>query len=111
MATRYSWFLTSLGTPTFTGPTLVLGGRAADEATGASGENGDQDRRVVHPTVQTGRQQLVVGHPQGLHVGLFVDRSEVAPVGHPQPASQEVVDLLGGDARRAVRRDQRRPLI
>ena len=30
MATRYSWFLTSLGTPTFTEPTLVPSRLAAD---------------------------------------------------------------------------------
>src|SRR5690242_2533584 len=94
MATRYSWFLTSLGTPTFTQPTLVPGGPAADQATGVGGQHCDQHRRIVDPAVQAGRQELVVRHPQRLHVGLLVDRLEVTPVRLTDPPREEVVDLL-----------------
>src|SRR3954453_16940118 len=52
MATRYSWFLTSLGTPINTDQTLALGGGAADQATGVGCVHGDQHRRVVHPAVE-----------------------------------------------------------
>src|SRR6187431_2572377 len=54
MATRYSWFLTSLGTPISTGQTLAPGAGSADQATGLRGQHRDQHGRVLHPSVEAG---------------------------------------------------------
>src|SRR4051812_881986 len=58
MATRYSWFLTSFGTPISTDQTLALGCAAADQATGVGGQHRDQHWRVVHASVEARGPQL-----------------------------------------------------
>ena len=96
MATRYSWFLTSLGTPTFTGcdPSLPAPVVADQPALPGAVSTRDQHRRVAHPPVQDGGQQLGERHPDDLHVGLLVRERRSRP-GRPgwRSAGQEVVDL------------------
>src|SRR3954469_9679940 len=72
IATRYSWFLTSFGTPIFMIVTLVPAALGAGQTALPRGEDGDQHGSVADPAVETGREQLVVRHPDRLHVGLLV---------------------------------------
>ena len=123
MATRYSWFLTSFGTPTFTSDSSVLTGRPV-----ASGRPGRRARRQpataaarhTRPRAVAGTRRAAeqVGvHPEGLHVGLLVlgtrshpchrggqvaGEEEVHPPRRRSPAS-EYVEVSGVHGRPAAR--------
>src|SRR4051794_24344444 len=127
IATRYSWFLTSFGTPTFTRillahrPDLVVGrllavtllARRGALAPGEDvvGEHGGDQRSVAHPALQHRREEVRHRHPVDAHLGLLVLRLEAATVGVVQPAGQ--VDHVGlrADPRRRQHRHQVAPAV
>src|SRR6476660_2329295 len=110
IATRYSWFLTSLGTPTFTCSLLALYlphpcGNAASLSPGPfrscqtpslRQQHGDHHGGVADPALEHRGDQVLVGHPERLHVGLLVLGHEVAAVrGAQVPRELEVHELVG----------------
>src|ERR1700760_4148182 len=128
MATRYSRFLTSRGTPTFIDLPPQLAGRLcparlalvpvlgslfrrvripqAGEAVPAGGvgrQQADDSNAIMQFTSKNERNRLVQRHPVQDQVGLLVLRHE-GPVGDrnlAQAPGQEDAEPFGGDARRA----------